>query len=173
MRKISLIGACLLLLASAGLVMAGSGGQGQGKGYGSAHSPMGKGPGKLMAQAHRGSHLSCLNLSSEQSEKIAALREVHIKEITPLRTQLFNKRAELRLLWVQTEPDAQKIKALQKEIHELRGQIQEKNTDFRLSLLNALTPEQRTQYLAQGLGKGPHQRRWQRHAGYGDSGPPR
>jgi Spy/CpxP family protein refolding chaperone len=97
-----------------------------------------------------------LNLSAEQSEKIRGLRESFVKETTPIRTQLFTKKTEMRLLWIQTSLDADKIRATQKEIQGLMGQMQEKTTDFRLAFRNLLTPEQTSQLLAQGVGgRGP------------------
>ena len=138
MKRITLITALILMLASAPLVMAQPRGNkgGMGPGWG-RHAPA----------------LANLNLTAEQSEKIRALRETHQKDIIPLQTQLFTKRAELRLLWMQTKPDSEKIKSKQKEIHDLMGQLQEKQTDFRLEFLNILTAEQRTKLLAQNLGR--------------------
>jgi len=101
------------------------------------------------------SQLSALNLSAEQSEKIRGLRESFVKETTPIRTQLFTKKTEMRLLWIQTSLDAEKIRATQKEILSLMGQMQEKTTDFRLAFRNLLTPEQTSQLLAQDVGRGP------------------
>ena len=153
MRKISFIAALLLLLASATFVMAGARGKG---------ARMGSGSGMI------GPGLSGLNLTTEQSEKILALREAHMKDMIPLRTQLFNKRAELRLLWMQTNTDPEKIKAKQREMIDLMGQLQEKKTDFRLALRDILTPEQLSQFLARGCGmsQGP---RWGKggHRGQG------
>ncbi len=138
MKKFTLITTLIIMLASAPLVMAQPrGGKGE----------MGPG-GKRHASA-----LANLNLTAEQSEKIRAMREAHHRDIIPIQTKVFTKRAELRLLWMQTSPDAEKIKSKQKEIHELRGQLQEKRTDFRLEFLNILTPEQRTKLLARGLGR--------------------
>ena len=48
---------------------------------------------------------------------------------------------------MQNNLDANKIKAKEKEIHELRGQLQEKRTDSRLNFYNILTPEQRAQFI--------------------------
>jgi len=138
MKKITLITALILMLASAPLVMAQPRGNKGGMGPdGGRHAPA----------------LANLNLTAEQSEKIRAMRETHRKDMIPIQTKLFTKRAELRLLWMQTNPDSEKIKSKQKEILDLRGQLQEKQTDFRLKFRNILTPEQCTKLLAQGLGR--------------------
>jgi len=100
------------------------------------------------------SMLSSLNLTAEQSEKIRVLRESFMKDIGPIRSQMFNKRAELRLLWIQAKPDTQKIKETQMAARDLIGKVQEKTTDFRLAFRNILTPEQVSRLLSQGLLRG-------------------
>ncbi len=139
MKKISVIAAFLLVVASATLVMAGPRGKGNGGGGGWNSAP---------------SALASLNLTTEQSEKIRALRESFLKEVTPVRAQLLSKRTEIRLLWIQTKLDPDKIKATQREARDLKGQMQEKRTDFRLAFRNILTSEQTSKLLAQGIGKG-------------------
>ena len=86
MKKISLIAAFVLMIGSATIAMAGQHGKGGKTGPGCGMNP---------------SALSALNLTDEQSEKIRALRQSHEKDILPLRTQLFTKRAEMRLLWME------------------------------------------------------------------------
>ena len=153
MKRISVMAACLILIASATWVMAGPRGMGGWSG-GDNWCP-------------GASQLSNLNLSAEQSEKIRGLRESFLKEITPIRTQLFTKKAELRLLWMQTTLDEAKIRSTQKEINDLVGQMQVKTTDFRLAFRNLLTPEQTTQLLAQGVGRDRGFNKWGRGGGMG------
>ncbi len=155
MKKISMIAALLLLVASATWVMAG---------------PRGRGNWGDETWCPGVSQLSTLNLSTEQAEKVRGLRESFVKETTPIRTQLFTKKAELRLLWIQTSLDTAKIRATQKEIQSLMGQMQEKTTDFRLAFRNLLTPEQTSQLLAQGVGRGPGAN-WGRGPGDPGAGP--
>ena len=137
MKKISVIAAFLIVVASATLVMAGPRGKVNGGGGGGNSGP---------------SALASLNLTAEQSEKIRALRESVLKEVTPIRAQLLSKRTEIRLLWMQTKLDPDKIRAIQREDRDLRGQMEEKRTDFRLAFRNILTPEQTSKLLAQGIG---------------------
>ena len=139
MKKITVIAAFLLVVASATLVMAGPRGKGNRGGEGRYETP---------------SALASLNLTAEQSEKIRVLRESLLKDGTPIRAQLLSKKAELRLLWIQTKLDPDKIRAIQKETWDLKGQMQEMRTDFRLAFRNILTPEQTSKLLAQGLGSG-------------------
>ncbi|MFO7601758.1 MAG: Spy/CpxP family protein refolding chaperone [Candidatus Desulfacyla sp.] len=140
MKKFSVTVALVLLVASATWVMAG---------------PRGRANWEDDTWCPGVSQLSALNLSAEQSEKIRGLRESFVKEITPIRTQLFTKKTEMSLLWIQTGLDADKIRATQKEIQSLMGQMQEKTTDFRLAFRNLLTPEQTSQLLSQDVGRGP------------------
>jgi Spy/CpxP family protein refolding chaperone len=140
MKKFTGMAICLLLVASATWAMAG---------------PLARAGWGGDAWCPGAAQLSALNLSTEQSEKVRGLRESFIKETTPIRNELFTKRAEVRLLWMQTKPDADKIRATQKEIHDLMGQMQEKAIDSRLAFRSLLTPEQTSQLLAQDLGRGP------------------
>jgi len=148
MKKMTILVVMVVLITSTGLAMAGSGGKGSGKGRGyGMHAPM----------------LSCLDLTAEQSEKIRLLHESLQKGMLPLRKQAFNTRAELKLLWLQTTPNADEIKAKQKALHDLKSQIWEKKTDYRLAFRKILTPEQLSRYLALRLIKGQGSRQGKGH----------
>ncbi len=155
MKRICVAVAFLFVVASATLVMAGPRDKGNwgGEGWCAARSG-----------------LASLNLTAEQSEKIRALRESCLKGITPIRSQLLSKRAEIRLLWIQTKLDPDKIRATQKEVRDLKGQMQEKRTDCRLAFRNILTPEQTSKLLAQGIGMGKGHHRWGDRGKYRGSG---
>ncbi len=98
-----------------------------------------------------------LNLTPEQSAKINALREAHLKDMKPLQDQLFSKRGDLRLLWLEKNPDQEKIAAAQKEIRNLRDQMIDKRTAYRLEVFKVLTPAQQEKFKAacSGMGFGP------------------
>jgi Spy/CpxP family protein refolding chaperone len=83
-----------------------------------------------------------LNLSGEQAERIGALREAHRRDIKPLQAQLMGKGRQLRELWLARTPDREKILALQREVHDLRGRLLEKLAAYRLDVLQMLTPDQ-------------------------------
>jgi len=83
-----------------------------------------------------------LDLTAEQTAKLNALREAHLKEIQPLQDQLYAKNGELRNLWLAKTPDQEKILALQKEGRTLRDQLADKLTAYRLEARKILTPEQ-------------------------------
>jgi Spy/CpxP family protein refolding chaperone len=113
----------VILLVPAGTAFAGPWGRGMGMGPG-------HGPG-LYATA---------NLSPEQSSQLQALREGHWKEIGPLQDALFAKRSEMRMLWTSPHPDAEKIAALQKDMLDLRGKIQERRLQYNLECQKLLNP---------------------------------
>ena len=89
-----------------------------------------------------------LNLSAEQSERIGALREAHRSDIKPLQEELMGKGRQLRELWLAKTPDREKILALQREVHTLRGRLLEKLAAYRLGVLQMLTPDQQAKVRA-------------------------
>jgi Spy/CpxP family protein refolding chaperone len=141
MKKIIFAVMMAAILVTSGLAM----GQGWGKGPGMG---MGYGPYYGGARAGGPGPWGALNLSPEQVEKMRVLRDSFFKEKIPLGNELMSKRLELRALWVQTNPDEEKILAKQKEINGLRAQLQEKATKSRLEMLRILSPEQRARWQA-------------------------
>jgi Spy/CpxP family protein refolding chaperone len=95
-----------------------------------------------------------LNLTAEQTAQIRSMREAQLTEIQPLQNNLYSKRSELRLLWLQQTPDQSKITAADREIRALRDQINDKRTSQRLAIFKILTPEQQTKLQAYGAGRG-------------------
>ena len=83
-----------------------------------------------------------LNLSPEQTERIGTLRAAHRRDIRPLQEQLMGKGKQLRELWLAKRPDKERILPLQREVHDLRGQLLEKLATYRLEVLRMLTPDQ-------------------------------
>ena len=102
-----------------------------------------------------------LNLSDEQKTKIEALISENQKAIRPLREKMFDKSVELRRLWLQANPDKDKITAAQKELRTLRDKKEDKATILRFEIRKVLTPEQ-NEKLANS--------RWDRGPGFGPRG---
>lgn len=149
MKKLSMVFLAVLIvtaLASTTLVHAWGGGWGRGHGRGACAGVPGNN-GDIQA-------IPELGLTAEQAAKIRDLREAHLKDIKPLRDKMFSKRGELKLLWLQANPDREKIAVVQKEIRFLRDQMQDKGTSQRLTMINILTPEQRTKVQALGAERG-------------------
>jgi Spy/CpxP family protein refolding chaperone len=137
MKKTTIIGLSLTLvlalIATAALAWGPGRGYGMGPGYGTPAIP---------------------NLTAEQSSKIQALQKAHLDEIAPLQQDLYNKRTELRSLWLTQNPDQAAITAKQKEALNLQSTLQEKSTNLRLEIRKVLTPEQQAQLAAVGPGMG-------------------
>ena len=103
------------------------------------------------------------NLTAEQSSQIQALREGYLKEIEPLQQELWTKGSELQKLWSTPNADPAVIVAKQKEIFDLRAQLQEKANSFRLEVQKLLPADQS---FGPGPGFGPR-------GGFGPGGPGR
>jgi Spy/CpxP family protein refolding chaperone len=102
-----------------------------------------------------------IELTSEQKAQLTAMRDARIKEMEPLRDQMFAKRDVLKKLWLEPNPDQVKILAAQKEMRALRDQLQDRMTAFRLDALKVFTPEQRQRISSaiSGRGAGPGRHR--------------
>jgi len=135
MKKIIVAVAIVVLLAAAGVAMA----QGSEKDPGSG---MGYGPHSGGGHSRGHGLWKALNLTPEQIQKIQALRESAFKETLPLRNDLMSKKLEMRSLWLQKNPDEEKILAKQKESSALRAQLGERAIKNRLEMRQILTPEQ-------------------------------
>ena len=96
-----------------------------------------------------------LNLSAEQKTKIEALISENQKAMRPLREKMFDKSVALRRLWLQANPDKDKITDAQKEVRTLRDEMQDKITVMRLEIHKILTPEQNEKLANSHWGRGP------------------
>ncbi|MCL2669268.1 MAG: Spy/CpxP family protein refolding chaperone [Syntrophaceae bacterium] len=83
-----------------------------------------------------------LNLTAEQKIRLNEIQAAQFKEVLPLQEQMLAKRDALRKLWLEPNPDKDKITAAQGEVNAVRDQIQEKRTVFHLAAFNVLTAEQ-------------------------------
>jgi len=92
------------------------------------------------------------DLTAEQSAKLTELRTQRDQEAAPIRNEMIAKRAELRNLWLQANPDVNAIKAKQQEINDLRNKLQAIMTEYRIEVAKILTPEQRAQLQSARLG---------------------
>jgi len=111
----------MAFVLSASFALAGPGGQGPGVGPGYGWYPYAASP------------------TPEQSEEVRVRQEAYLKEITPLQSDLFSKRMELRLLWSAANPDQKKIMAKQREINELQQEIQEIATQHQFEIRKILS----------------------------------
>ncbi len=128
------------VLASAGMAMALD--WARSPGMGMSYGPHSGGPGSTSPGLW-----GALNLTPEQTEKMKVLRESFLKEKIPLQNELMSMRLEFASLWIQTNPDEEKILAKQKEINTLRAQLQQKTIKNRLEMRKILTPEQQAKLI--------------------------
>jgi len=108
----------------------------------------GKGPGMTQGRFGGGeygrmNHDGHTRLTAEQSKDMKALHDRYLEEITPLRSDLFAKRSELRLLWNKETPDGDLIKAKTKEISIIRDQLTDKRIDYRLAVQKIVPSDDR------------------------------
>jgi len=120
------------------------------------------GPGPGRRDGHcRGIALEKLNLTDDQKAKFETLQTKHFKATEPLREKIHGKAVELRQLWLQAEPNKNKIIAKQKEIRALRDQLDDKRIAYRFEVNKLLTKEQKEKLAACG---------WDKKAGFGPRG---
>jgi len=94
------------------------------------------------------------DMTPEQLEKIDVLRAAHLKEMSPLRTDLQLKEIELEALWRADEPDAKKIIAKVKEIGGVREKMEIARINHQFDMRKLMTPEQRKAMKGMGMGRG-------------------
>ena len=94
------------------------------------------------------------DMTPEQLEKIDILRAAHLKEMSPLRTDLQLKEIELEALWRADEPDAKKIIARVKEIGDIREKMEIARINHQFDMRKLMTPEQRKAMKKMGMGRG-------------------
>lgn len=83
------------------------------------------------------------NLTDEQEAKIDELRTAHLKEVTPLRNQLNEKRARLQTLESAEKADMNEINKTIDEIAQLKANIMKKGAAHRAAVASQLTDEQK------------------------------
>jgi len=95
-----------------------------------------------------------LNLTPEQKAKMGELRTKFKEENAQLIGAMVTKRIELQSLWSNPKAEAKAIQDKEKEMRDLKNQMQDKAVQMRLEARKILTPEQIAQ-MGQGRGFGP------------------
>lgn len=100
--------------------------------------------------------LDGLGLTGDQQSRVAELRTTSDRKVFALRDAMATKSSELRQLWSAQRPDRKAIQGKQAEMDQLRQQMQDARTEYRLAVLDVLTPAQRETLQARGgIGFGP------------------
>jgi Spy/CpxP family protein refolding chaperone len=76
------------------------------------------------------------SLSAEDQQKVKTERDAFHNDVKAIKTQIHQKRQELKSEMAKPQSDAQKASALQKEISDLRAQIGQKYIQYQLNLKN-------------------------------------
>lgn len=103
----------------------------------------------------RDAGLGRLDLTADQKAKIESLRDANFKATKTTREKIFDKSVELRRLWLQANPDKNKISDAQKELRTLRNEMEDKTTALQLEVRKILTPEQNEKLANSGCNRGP------------------
>ena len=114
----------------------------------------GPGPGRGKGLC-RSAGLERLNLTDSQKTKIEAIQDEHYKATRPLREKICDKSVELRRLWLQKNPDRNRITAAQKELRTLRDEMEDRQTALKFDVRNVLTAAQNEKLANSGWGRGP------------------
>jgi Spy/CpxP family protein refolding chaperone len=83
-----------------------------------------------------------LNLTAEQASRLHELKLEFLKTSKPVMDKLMAKRGDLDLFWLEKNPEAGKIAAVQKEIMGLENSMIEMELKHRFAVLKMLTPDQ-------------------------------
>jgi Spy/CpxP family protein refolding chaperone len=92
--------------------------------------------------------MGAMNLSPEQAGKFFDLKEKFHSDTAELRKKMMVGRAELAALWKAEKPDEKAIQAKQKDLNDIRGQMQQKHVSFQMEA-RKINPE-----LGKGFGMG-------------------
>lgn len=105
------------------------------------------------------------DLTREQQSKLEELDQKLYSETANLRNEIWAKSGELDRLLRSPDPDPEKVKALQRELSDLRAKVDEKHLTYELEARKIL-PELRSggRY---GMGYGHHMGGYGPHMGYG------
>jgi len=124
--------------------------------WGRGHHMMGyedRGPG-YSRQYDRGDS----ELSKDQWNKLDKLGQEYYDETADLRNKLWKKTTELGDLLNTSDPDVQKAKEIQKEINDLRAQLDEKRLSYELETRKTVPEGRFDRGYGRGMGYGPHMR---------------
>ncbi|MCP4601622.1 MAG: Spy/CpxP family protein refolding chaperone [Proteobacteria bacterium] len=121
--------------------------------------------------------LAKLDLTPEQKEKVAQLKEEMQRELKSVTTKKRKLGDQMHTLWTTYPVDKERILAMHRKIASLHQEIRERRIEFRIDVLATLTPEQlekRTELMEARKEHRRDRRRNRRHGrnpSFGDDSP--
>ena len=103
----------------------------------------------------RGQGMERLDLSDDQKAKLAAIREDTRRQQLLLRGKMADLQAQLRVEFMNDDLDKAKIRALHREIGDMRAEAAAARLEARLEARDVFTPEQREQLQSMRGNRGP------------------
>ena len=97
-------------------------------------------------------------LSRDQWNKIEKLDQEYYNEAENLRNKLWKKSTELSNLLNSSDPDVKKAKEIQKDINDLRAQLDEKRLTYEIEAGKTVPEGRFGMGYGRGMGYGPHMR---------------
>ncbi len=118
------------------------------------------------------------NLTESQRAELEKLEESFFNDTAKLRDEIWNKSAELNTALDAADPDAKKVRTLQREISALKAKMSEQRINFELEA-RKIAPNARSGRGSgrgaagggYGYGMGPHHGQHGHYGQYGNSGP--
>ncbi len=118
------------------------------------HGPRMGGPGMRMrgGMAHRAKMMRALDLSPEQRERVADIREREQRKAIGIRAEISMAKLDLRKLTREEHPDGRRIDAQIDRIAGLRAGLRKAQVAAMLEMRSLLTPEQLRKWRGMRMG---------------------
>ncbi len=92
-------------------------------------------------------------LSDEQLEKVGQAREDYFKASSQIRNEAYQKRLEIRSELSRENPDADKLRKVQKDLSGLEAELDQKRLEHELKI-SKIAPDSKRGYARNGYGHG-------------------
>ncbi|MBR9987178.1 MAG: periplasmic heavy metal sensor [Desulfosarcina sp.] len=145
---VSLVAVSVIAVGATAFAGKGMGNQGDERGYGGYGKQNRRGGGCAYGQMNA-------NLTPEQREQMGNERQAFFDATKSERQDLYAKRLELRAEMAKSQPDLNKASALQKEVSELRGSLDQKHLGH-IMAMRKINPDAGRGFMIEGRGMGHH-----------------
>ena len=144
---VSLVAVSVIAVGATAFAGKGMGNQGEErgcKGWGNQHHRSGCAYGQMNA-----------NLTPEQREQMETERQAFFDATRSERQDLYAKRLELRAEMAKSQPDLKKASALQKEVSDMQGSLDQKHLGH-IMAMRKINPDAGRGFMMEGRGMGHH-----------------